>query len=53
MGKIDANSLDEVVTIYKKELYLKHPCPGSPFLELFQKDTNKMPIVGYDAPDSS
>jgi len=35
IGKIEAVSLDEIVTKYRKELYLKHPCSGWPYEELF------------------
>jgi len=55
IGKIECSTLDEISTKYKRELYLKHPCPGSPFLELFEtkKKKDKTVSVGYQTPDFS
>jgi len=54
IGKIEASTLDEIVTKYRKDLYLKHPCPGSPFTYLF--DPHKASNVnetGYNVESDS
>ena len=49
IGKIECDSLNTIVTKYAKELYLKTPCPGSPFQDLF--NTRKNVSAGYLVPE--
>jgi hypothetical protein len=51
IGQIEATSLDEIVTKYRKDLYLKHPCPGWPYEELFHGSrTPQEPSQSYSEP---
>jgi len=48
VGKIETHTLEELVTKYRGELYLKHAAPGSPYTEIFQRAPST-PSLGYQA----
>jgi len=49
IGKTECSSLNEIVTKYHKDLFLKTACPGSPFTDIF--DVRKNVSAGYLVPD--
>jgi len=51
IGKTECKSLDDIISKYHKELYLKTPCPGSPYEELFKSKAKKPLSAGYQTPD--
>jgi len=52
VGKIETHTLEELVTKYREELYLKHAAPGSPYTEIFQRvQPNGPSAVGYQDVD--
>jgi len=50
IGKIECESLHTIISKYAKELYLKHPCPGSPFQDLFNSRKANV-SAGYLLPE--
>ena len=54
IGKAECKSLDEIVAKYHTELYLKAPCPGSKYEDLFnaaQQKKQQAMAAGYQVPD--
>lgn len=49
IGKMQCKSLEEIIAKYHKELYLRAPCPGSPFEDIFKPPSNIS--AGYLIPD--
>ncbi|KAL6064801.1 Dual specificity protein kinase [Balamuthia mandrillaris] len=48
IGKVECDSLDELMQRYRKELYLKRPCPGSKYEAMFAVLVDpKIQAVGY------
>ena len=35
IGKVECKSLEDIITRYGDQLFLKHPCLGSPYAYLF------------------
>eukprot|EP00010_Vexillifera_abyssalis_P008880 CAMPEP_0201544270 /NCGR_PEP_ID=MMETSP0173_2-20130828/869_1 /ASSEMBLY_ACC=CAM_ASM_000268 /TAXON_ID=218659 /ORGANISM="Vexillifera sp., Strain DIVA3 564/2" /LENGTH=537 /DNA_ID=CAMNT_0047952329 /DNA_START=58 /DNA_END=1668 /DNA_ORIENTATION=+ len=48
IGKMQCKSLEEIIAKYHKELYLRAPCPGSPFEDIFKPKSNVS--MGYLIP---
>jgi serine/threonine protein kinase len=49
IGKSECKSLEDIIAKYHKELYLRSPCPGSPFEDLFRAN-KRAASVGYLVP---
>jgi len=49
IGKSECSSLESIINKYHKELYLKTPCPGSPYQDIFEQRQNV--CAGYLVPD--
>jgi len=50
IGNIECKSLEEIIEKHGKELYLRTPCPGSPYEDIFV--AKAAPVsVGYIIPD--
>eukprot|EP01095_Lingulamoeba_sp_RSL-Kostka_P001906 TRINITY_DN126_c1_g1_i1.p1 TRINITY_DN126_c1_g1~~TRINITY_DN126_c1_g1_i1.p1 ORF type:complete len:324 (+),score=123.75 TRINITY_DN126_c1_g1_i1:92-1063(+) len=50
IGKSECDSLETIIEKYRKDLYLKYPCPGSPYEEIFSTDPVNI-SAGYLVPD--
>ena len=54
IGKAECKSLDDIIAKYHTELYLKTPCPGSKYEDLFsaaQQKRQAQMAAGYQVPD--
>jgi hypothetical protein len=51
IGKTEVNSIQEIVDKYGKDLDLVHPCPGSPYANLFANSLKNSISEGYQVPD--
>jgi len=49
IGTTECQSIDDIINNYKHELYIKHPCPGSRFEEIFLTKPKKP--SGYIVPE--
>lgn len=50
IGKSECNSLNDIISRYHKELFLKTPCPGSPYEHIFNEKKAKV-SAGYLVPE--
>ncbi len=53
IGKAECKSLDDIIAKFHAELFLKHPCPGSKYEDLFnasQKRKQAQMAMGYSVP---
>lgn len=50
IGKIECQSLEDIISKYHKELYLRHPAPNSPFEDIFRAKSKGI-SAGYLVPN--
>ena len=49
IGNSECSSVEDIVTKFHKQLYLKYACPGSPFESIFHETT--INSAGYLVPE--